>query len=339
MSYVFFDLEWNQGYPHSEEEKLDEIIQIGACRMEDWDGEVAAFSAYVRPAIHKKLHHRVRKMLPLKMETLRKAEGFRAVARRFFRWCGPNPVFFTWGNSDVRVLDMNLCWYGMEEYLELEIYDLQRAFDLLILHTDQQAALKDAVEALHLEENLTYHDAGNDAVYTALIGAELVRRFGALPTEAELNQMEAELRRQRKEQAAAEAGETLDQLLRDKEPVYHRSCGVYKTTGDCLRSRNARVVRCPKCDSWLCNGNWLQIQDYYVARSRCLEHGRFYTCVTVQKGSLGTKGTMHLYTPEDFPPDLFRLCKLGGQQIPIGKSLKKRKRVRRKRKVKAVTPQ
>lgn len=48
----------------------------------------------------------------------------------------------------------------MEEYLELEIYDLQRAFDLLVLHTDQQAALKDAVEALHLEENLAYHDAG-----------------------------------------------------------------------------------------------------------------------------------------------------------------------------------
>lgn len=76
---------------------------------------------------------------------------------------------------------MNLCWYGMEEYLELEIYDLQRAFDLLVLHTDQQAALKDAVEALHLEENLAYHDAGNDAAYTALIGAEMVRGLELCP--------------------------------------------------------------------------------------------------------------------------------------------------------------
>lgn len=48
---------------------------------------------------------------------------------------------------------------------------------------------------------------------------------------------------------------------------------------------------------------------------------------------------MHLFAPEDFPPDLFRLCKLGGKQIPVGKGLKKRKRPRRKRKVKAVTPQ
>lgn len=41
---------------------------------------------------------------------------------------------------------------------------------------------------------------------------------------------------------------------------------------------------------------------------------------------------MHLFAPEDFPPDLFRLCKLGGKQIPVGKGLKKRKRPRRKRK-------
>ena len=81
MSYVFFDLEWNQGYPHSIEDKLDEIIQIGACRLEQWDSQPEPFSCYVRPTIHKKLHHRVRKMLPLDMDTLKQADGFRAVAR------------------------------------------------------------------------------------------------------------------------------------------------------------------------------------------------------------------------------------------------------------------
>lgn len=115
MSYIFFDLEWNQGYPHSIEDKLDEIIQIGACRLEQWDRPAGAL-LLLRPAptIHKKLHHRVRKMLPLDMDTLKQAEGFRAVARKFFQWCGSTPVFFTWGNSDIRVLDMNLVlvWHG-----------------------------------------------------------------------------------------------------------------------------------------------------------------------------------------------------------------------------------
>ena len=53
MSYIFFDLEWNQGYPHSIEDKLDEIIQIGACRLEQWDSQPEPFSCYVRPTIHK----------------------------------------------------------------------------------------------------------------------------------------------------------------------------------------------------------------------------------------------------------------------------------------------
>lgn len=335
MSYIFFDLEWNQGYPHSIEDKLDEIIQIGACRLEQWDSQPEPFSCYVRPTIHKKLHHRVRKMLPLDMDTLKQAEGFRAVARKFFQWCGGTPVFFTWGNSDIRVLDMNLCWYGMEEFLELEIYDLQRAFDLMVLHTDQQAALKDAVETLGLGEDREYHDAGNDAFYTALIGAELVRRYGKLPTQEELGQMEAALRRERRMQAMQEAGVQLQAVLSQEAPIYHRSFGLYKTVDECLSSKNARVIRCPKCDSWLCNGSWLKVEEHYIARSRCLEHGRFYTCLTVHQGPLGARGSMDLFPPETFPPELYRLCKLGGKSITMGKIVRKRSRSRkRKRKVK-----
>lgn len=335
MSYIFFDLEWNQGYPHSVEDKLDEIIQIGACRLEQWDSRQESFSSYVRPAIHKKLHHRVRKMLPLDMTTLKRAEGFRTVARKFFQWCGSDPIFFTWGNSDIRVLDMNLCWYGMEEYLELEIYDLQRAFDLMVLHTDQQAALKDAVETLGLGEDREYHDAGNDAFYTALIGAELVRRYGKLPTQEELGQMEAALRRERRLQAAQAANLRLQEILSQDTPIYHRSFGLYKTVDECLSSKSARVIRCPKCDSWLCNGSWLKVDQHYIARSRCLEHGRFYTCVTIHQGSLGARGNMDLFPPESFSPELYRMCKLGGKSISMGKLVRKHTRTRkRKRKVK-----
>lgn len=333
MSYIFFDLEWNQGYPHSAEDKLDEIIQIGACRLTQWDSPSESFSCYIRPAIHKKLHHRVRKMLPLDMETLKQAEGFRPAVRKFFQWCGPEPVFFTWGNSDMRVLDMNLCWYGMEEYLELEVYDLQRAFDLMVLHTDQQAALKDAVEALELGADLEYHDAGNDAFYTARIGAEMVRRYGKLPTQEELEQMEEVLRKERRLQAAKKASAQLQEILETEKPAYHRSCGIFKTPEDCLHSKNARVVRCPKCESWLCSGSWFRVEQYYVARSRCLEHGRYYTCITIQRGALGTKGNMDLFSAESFPAGLFRLCKLGGEPIAMSRSVKKRKQTR-KRKVK-----
>lgn len=331
MSYIFFDLEWNQGYPHSEADKLDEIIQIGAYRLDSWDDEGTAFSAYVRPTIHKKLHHRVKKMLPLDLSELAKAAPFKKVIRDFFRWCGKDPVFFTWGGCDVRVLDMNLCWYGMEEFLDIEIYDLQRAYDLCIAHTDQQAALKDAVEYLQLEDELEYHDAGNDAFYTAMIGAEMMRRLSRLPTEAEMEEGEEAFRQAKREEATRAAREMLTEQLPDLEPTFLRGCGQFPAVEECLKSRVARVYRCPECENWLCTGNWYRVDEYYLSRSRCLEHGRFFSCLTLKEHSNHKyDGVLAVYDETHFPHELFRLCKVGGAPFLVAKMPQKRKRIRKK---------
>ena len=222
MSYVFFDLEWNQGYPRSEVDKLDEIIQFGAYQLKDWQAEGVAFSAYVRPTIHKKLHHRVRKMLPLDQKDLLRAQRFPEVADTFFHWCGPDARFFTWGPSDAKVLDLNLAWYGMEQYLSIDVYDLQRAFDLMIMGSDQQTALKDAVEKLGLQDELEFHDACNDAYYTARIGAEMVRLLGRLPTAAELKRREQELYHERRAKAAQAALDELDRIFDEADALLER---------------------------------------------------------------------------------------------------------------------
>lgn len=330
MSYVFFDLEWNQGYPRRDASRFDEIIQIGAYRMDTWEDEGTPFTSYVRPSIHKKLHHRVKKMLPLTQSDLERAQPFRRVIREFFRWCGEDPVFFTWGSCDARVLDTNLCWYGLEEYLDIEIYDLQRAYDVIIAHTDQQAALKDAVAYLHLDNDLEYHDAGNDAYYTARIAAEMVRRLGALPTEEQLQAAEEDLRRERREQAAQAANAALSNLLECGEaPASHRSIGFFKSREDGLKCRNARVYRCPKCENRLCNGNWYQVGEYYIARSRCVEHGRYYSCLQMKAHPGLWTGEMRVYAADHFSSELFYLCKAGGTPILAPKMPKKRHRNRK----------
>lgn len=338
MSYVFFDLEWNQGYPHSEADKLDEIIQFGAYQLEEWQAEGEAFSAYVRPSIHKKLHHRVRKMLPLDQKELFRAQRFPEVVACFFDWCGPEPTFFTWGPSDARVLELNLVWYGLREYLPLEVYDLQRAFDLMIMGSDQQTALKDAVETLGLEEQLEFHDACNDAFYTACIGAEMIRRLGELPSRRELERREQELYRQRREQAARTASRELERIFDQQTPLLERDCGTFASEGDCLKSRGARVFRCPKCENWLCNGNWYQLEHSYVARSRCMEHGRFYTILRQTPEGEGWRGQCRIFTDEALPSSLFSLCKLGGEVITVRKLPRKRKRTRKRAKTITVKP-
>lgn len=338
MSYVFFDLEWNQGYPRSEADKLDEIIQLGAVQLKDWQAEGEAFSAYVRPSIHRKLHHRVRKMLPLDQKELFRADRFPEVVTRFFDWCGENATFFTWGPSDARVLDINLAWYGLEEYLSLEIYDLQRAFDLMILGTDQQTALKDAVEHLGITAEREFHDACNDAYYTALIGAEMIRRLGELPSEQELLQKGRELYHQRRENAARQAADTLEAVFLEGDPLMEKDCGQFSSEGDCLKSRPARVFRCPKCENWLCNGNWYQLGHSYVARSRCMDHGRFYTILRLAPEGKGWRGTAKVFNDDEVPSSLFSLCKLGGEVITVRKLPRKRPKKRKMAKTITVKP-
>ena len=330
MSYIFFDLEWNQGYPHSQEERLDEIIQIGAYRLDSWEDTGSAFAAYIRPSIHKALHHRVKKILPRNQKELRRADPFKKVIREFFRWCGPDPEFFTWGNCDARVLDMNLCWYGMEEYLDLEIRDLQRAYDLFIAHTDQQAALKDAVEHLGLENQLEYHDAGNDAYYTAMIGAEMVRRMSSLPTEEELRSGEEQFRQEKRRHALELAQNALDQALESEKTILTRNLGPFSSGDECLKSRGARVYSCPECAAALCAGNWYQVDQRFVARGRCADHGRFYTCLSMEQNNNGQWfGTMAVYDEASFRNETFQMCKRGGSCIIVGKTPKKRKKIRR----------
>lgn len=341
MSYIFFDLEWNQGYPHSDAERVDEIIQIGAYRLDSWEDVGNAFSACVRPNIHKKLHHQVKKIVPLDFSELKRAESFPTVVQSFFDWCGEDAVFFTWGNSDARVLDSNLCWYRMEEYLDLEIYDLQHAYDLLVLGSSHQAALHDAVAKLQLEEEeRPYHDAGNDAYFTARIAQAMVRQFGKLPSEAELLRMDEALRERCRQEACAQATEGLRALLSEGDPLFTRVCLPCKTEEEQLKSRAARVFRCPKCENVLCNGNWYRIGNQCLARSRCLEHGRYYTCLTLKKiEHIGCTAEVRVYDADHFDTELFRQCKQGGKVIMVAKAPRKRKRVKKRRPTAKLTPE
>lgn len=49
---IIFDFEWNRGY---DKKPLDEILQIGAVRVDRLGGPVTdTFNVYIRPVVHKK---------------------------------------------------------------------------------------------------------------------------------------------------------------------------------------------------------------------------------------------------------------------------------------------
>ena len=130
--------------------------------------------------------------------------------------------------------------------------------------------------------------------------------------------------------AAIAAAAALEEIIAREEPVFRRRGSHFDMAEECLKSRGARVFRCPGCENWLCNGNWYRLEDRYVARSRCVEHGRFYSCLTIRPDGAGQlQGELRVYGEEQFSQELFKQCKLGGERIEVCKMPRKRRRIRK----------
>lgn len=180
MSYIIFDLEWNQ--PCSKEcsayrkygDRLPlEIIQIGAVRVGP-DGAEDTFQRVIRPQYYKKLHFQVKKLISLTEAELKKGCAFPEAVAAFREWCGQDALFFTWGPDDFGVLRRNLAFYGIEDGWLAPIYNLQRIFRCQTAGEDQpRLSLPFVVEYYGIAREWPVHDALGDARYTA----EILRRL------------------------------------------------------------------------------------------------------------------------------------------------------------------
>ena len=87
---IVLDLEWNRGY---DKKPLDEVLQIGAVRMDGLGGPITdTFNAYIRPRVHKCLNH-LAKELPELASILASKLTFPQAMEDFRRWCGGERVF------------------------------------------------------------------------------------------------------------------------------------------------------------------------------------------------------------------------------------------------------
>lgn len=160
---IILDLEWNRGYDKT---PLDEILQIGAVKLERPGGPiVSTFCAFIRPKVHKKLN-RTAKLLPEVEASLRSALDFPTAYREFVRWCGEDTHFAAWGCDDLDTLAQNCAYWRLPPPSIGRMSDLQTAFSLT-LGTKQNIALWWAAEYCQVPDSFTFHNALHDAVYTA----------------------------------------------------------------------------------------------------------------------------------------------------------------------------
>lgn len=174
MSYIVFDLEWNQspiGQAGEHPRMPFEIIEIGAVKLDENYNIIDEFSRLVKPRIYTKIHKVIRQMLSYDEKILRK-EGipFKQACSEFLKWCGDDPAFCTWGSSDLYYLQNNMDFYYMKKMIfPLKYYNIQQIYADKYDPEGNICKLEKAVEDMGLVDSEPFHTAMNDARYTAKV--------------------------------------------------------------------------------------------------------------------------------------------------------------------------
>ncbi len=171
MDYVIFDLEWNNAYDYKEKKGVNEIIEIGAVRL-DKDLNISdTFTQLVKPKLSKKLSKRFVDLTSItKEEIAQNGISFEKAMSDFAEWAGTDAVFMSWSNSDLYVLVSNYKrFFGKTNVSFMKRYmDCQKYCQSFIENCKEQISLTHCAERFEIkveEENL--HRALEDCYVAA----------------------------------------------------------------------------------------------------------------------------------------------------------------------------
>ncbi len=177
MNYIVLDLEWNQPMSYSSpayksvgESLLFELIQIGAIKMNGSLEITDSFTQLIKPVHYARLHPRIKRITHITQEQVDDAPGFAEALERFAAFCGEDYALLTWGCDDVSVLEQNKRFFKCDVRLA-DMYDMQRVYGELIGNLKERQGLQSAMTHFEIDpdEEKPFHNALNDAYYTALV--------------------------------------------------------------------------------------------------------------------------------------------------------------------------
>lgn len=176
MNYILLDLEWNDAYCKKLNGFVNEIIEIGAIKLNENFNEIDRFSQIICSAITKRLSTRFKELTGMTNEEMQEGIPFIEALENYKKWAGEDTITLTWSNSDLHTLYHN-CVNFIGDYTAAEIgryVDLQQYFqyELSLIGENQknQISLANAAVLFNIDfENETLHRALDDSYIAAAI--------------------------------------------------------------------------------------------------------------------------------------------------------------------------
>jgi DNA polymerase III epsilon subunit-like protein len=178
MYYIIFDLEFNQDF-HSlglPEEKVSqcpfEIIQIGAVKIEEGFHTVSVFNRFIKPTIYLQVSPLITDLTGITTDQLQSERPFYEVFQDYIEFiCEQTSVFCVWGMSDMKELYRNVAFHKLNRKSLPDLFINLQPYTSSHLHLPAKKllSLSSAVESLNITTAYPFHNALNDALYTAEI--------------------------------------------------------------------------------------------------------------------------------------------------------------------------
>ena len=127
MNYIILDLEWDSAYSTQHKKFINQILQIGAVKLDGNFNIVDTFEETVKSDISKRVTGRFSRLTGITAEKMLAGVPFDTAVDSYNAWAGQNTVTMTWSDSDLYSIKENEeCLlsggrkFAIEKYLDLQ---------------------------------------------------------------------------------------------------------------------------------------------------------------------------------------------------------------------------
>ncbi|AEO93427.1 gp167 [Bacillus phage G] len=168
VNYVVLDLEANN----------DEIIEIGAIKLDKNLKTIGKFRTFVKPLNQIRLSSFIRDLTKIKQVDIDNAKTFDKVYDKFLNWVGNDSIIITWSNTDKYFLNKEFNRYKItNKDIFKRFLNIQRRVSQILLSNDE-VGLKRVLKKLKIEPRGQFHRALDDAINTSRVMVKLFNLLG-----------------------------------------------------------------------------------------------------------------------------------------------------------------
>lgn len=175
MNYIILDMEWDSAYFPYRKCFVNQILQIGAVKLNENFDIVSIFDVTVSSSFTKRVSKRFTELTGITKEDMLSGIPLEEAVRQYNSWIGDDTVTMTWSTSDLYTIheneDMLLknTKFKIDRYLDLQNY-MQNEMRLLGHECKSQISLKNAAEILGVTtEGFDLHTAKDDSLLCAVM--------------------------------------------------------------------------------------------------------------------------------------------------------------------------